>query len=298
MGPRLLRHLVAYLSTLDPEDQLLAELEWWIVPHINPDGEGRNRVWQEAGADAYDLASYLARVVRELPGDDIEFGFPYDERDMGSRPENRCVYDWWSTAAGPFSMHVSLHGMSFAAGPWFLLDRAWVSRCQMLMARCRDRTRALGYRLHDVDRRGEKGFDRIERGFGTRPDSGAMRAFFEAREDPETAQLFRPSSMETIRSLSEKQGGDALTLVSEMPLFLIPGVGERIGPPDPVAEEWKARIAAWRQALAGGEPPQRVRDEAAASGARPMPVRHQMSLQWTLITAGVAQVEARRPRRP
>jgi hypothetical protein len=291
VGPRLLRHLVAYLAALESADPLVAELEWWIVPHINPDGEVRNTSWQTAGAESYDFAPYLGAVVRELPGDDIEFGFPRDARDPGSRPENRCVYDWWSTAAGPFSLHVSLHGMSIAAGPWFLLDRAWVSRCRTLIARCRDRTHALGYGLHDVERQGEKGFDRIERGFCTRPDSGAMQAFFEERGDLETARLFRPSSMETVRSLSGAHGGDTLTLVSEMPLFLTPGVGDFLGPPDRAAERWKSRIEGWREALAGADGLLRVRDEAAAAGLRPMPVKHQMALQWEFITAGIERIE-------
>lgn len=291
VGPRLLRHLVAYLGALDPADPLIAGLEWWIVPHINPDGEARNAAWQTAGAEAYDFASYLGAAVRELPGDDIEFGFPRDGRDQGARSENRCVHDWWSSADGPFSLHASLHGMSVAAGPWFLLDRSWVSRCGPLMARCRDRTLALGYDLHDVERRGEKGFDRIERGFCTRPNSRAMQAFFEERGDLETARLFRPSSMEAIRSLSSAYGGDTLTLVSEMPLFLIPGVGDRLGPPDPAAERWKTRIGGWREALARGDPPPRIGDEAAAAGVRPMPVVHQMALQWEFITAGIERIE-------
>ena len=48
VGPRLLRQLVAYLATLDASDPLIAEVEWWVVPHINPDGESRNRPWQTA----------------------------------------------------------------------------------------------------------------------------------------------------------------------------------------------------------------------------------------------------------
>ena len=48
-----------------------------------------------------------------------------------------------------------------------------------------------------------------------------MAAYFEDRADDDTAAKFRPSSMETIRSF----GGDPLTLVSEVPLFVLPGVG-------------------------------------------------------------------------
>ena len=57
---------------------------------------------------------------------------------------------------------------------------------------------------------------RLAPGFSTRPDSRAMAAHFRAQGDEATAALFRPSSMEAIRAL----GGDALTLVSEMPLFV------------------------------------------------------------------------------
>ena len=68
--------------------------------------------------------------------------------------------------------------------------------------------------------------------------------------DPATAALFRPSSMEHVRAL----GGDPLTLVSEMPLFITPGVGDEIGPPDPKALEWKKKIDAWRTQLATERP--------------------------------------------
>lgn len=291
VGPRLLRKLVAYLASLDSGDPLLVDLDWWIIPHINPDGALRNRAWQTPHAEAYDFAAYLSAAVRELPGDDIEFGFPRSARDIDARPENRCVYDWWSAAGGPFSLHVSLHGMAVAAGPWFLVDRGWVPRCDALMAHCRDRTRALGYVLHDVERLGEKGFERIGPGFCTRPDAGAMRAFFEERGDLDTARQFRLSSMETVRALSRAHAGDTLTLVPEMPLFLIPGVGERLGPPDPEAERWKIAIQGWKAALARGEAARVVRDEAAAAGTRPMPVRDQMTLQWELIAAGVETME-------
>ena len=287
VGPRLLRHLSSYLAALPADDPLLERYEWWIVPHINPDGEQRNRGWQHEGAAAYHLAEYLAAVIRELPGDDIEFGFPRNPEDRDARPENRAVYDWWRQAPGPFGLHVSLHGMGFAAGPWFLIEEAWRDRSARLKSRCVQAVRALGHVLHDVERHGEKGFFRIERGFCTRPDSRYMREHFIAAGDEETAALFRPSSMETIRSL----GGDPLTLVSEMPLFITPGVGETLGPPDPVAEEWKSRIGGWSVELHRGRDPAEVEAEAASHGLKAMPIRDQMVLQWTFIAAGLEQVE-------
>ena len=287
MGPGTLHHLAAYLGSLSSDDPLLEDYEWWIVPHINPDGAARNRGWHEQAGMAYDLGRYLASAVREPPGDDIEFGFPTGPDDRDARPENRAICEWWRAAPGPFSLHVSLHGMGFAAGPWFLIEPAWRDRCELLKRQCKAKVRELGYGLHDVDRKGEKGFFRLERGFCTRPDSRHMRRYFESIGEPETAALFRPSSMETMRSL----GGDPLTLVSEMPLFITPGVGEDLGPPDPVREDWKRSVADWKLRIADGEDPASIESEAAKKGLRPMPIRDQMLLQWTLITAGVEQVE-------
>jgi hypothetical protein len=280
--------LAGYLSALAPDDPFVSEYEWWIVPQINPDGAERNTAWQRQGAEAYDLGEYLANVVREPPGDDIEFGFPVDESDWEARPENRAVYDWWRSGTVPFSLHVSLHGMAFAAGPWFLIEPAWRDRYDRVREICVSAVDELGYDLHDVERQGEKGFLRLERGFCTRPDSRSMRDHFIAQGEPETAELFRPSSMETIRSL----GGDPLTLVSEMPLFITPGVGESLGPPDPVADEWKHLLERWRTELQAGGRPAVVAAAGRARGLRPMPVSDQMKLQWTFIAAGLEQILA------
>ncbi|KPJ92414.1 MAG: hypothetical protein AMS18_07475, partial [Gemmatimonas sp. SG8_17] len=131
---------------------------------------------------------------------------------------------------------------------------------------------------------------RIERGFCTRPDSQQMRLYFSDQGDAATAALFRPSSMEAIRSL----GDDPLTLVSEMPLFITPGVGDTLGPPDPVAQAWRERIDQWRLRLAREDTDGEVVRETIASGLRPMAVRDQMELQLTLIAAGLEAVSSTR----
>ena len=156
-----------------------------------------------------------------------------------------------------------------------------------MRARCVEVVRSMGYRLHDVEREGEKGFARIAPGFCTRPNHNAMREHFLALEDEATAGRFRPSSMEAVRSL----GGDTLTLVTEMPLFITPGVGVTLGPPDPAALRWKARIDGWKAALASGRAsPAQVTREGARLGLRPMPAEHQMKLQWTLVEAGLETI--------
>jgi len=288
VGPRLLALFCRCLARLPDSDRLVTDYEWWIVPHINPDGQSRNAAWQHEDAERYGFVEYLEHRVRELPGDDIEFGFPENEDDAGARPENVAAYNWWRSAGGPFSLHVSLHGMGHAAGPWFLVEAAWKDRFAELKSRCVRLVSEMGYLLHDVERNGEKGFFRLGRGFCTRPDSRYMRSHFLELGDEETASKFRPSSMETIRSL----GGDALTLVSEMPLFLTPGVGVTLGPPDPEAQMWKERIADWSlMATTTPEGRNEVAESAAALGLTAMPVRDQMKLQLGLIAAGIEQVE-------
>jgi hypothetical protein len=273
---------------------LLSEYEWWIVPHINPDGAERNSTWQSKCEEKFDLVDYLSGRLREQPGDDIEFGFPRGPDDDDARPENVAVYEWWKRAGGGFFLHASLHGMGFAAGPWFLIESEWKNRCRELKDQCITHVEQLGYALHDVERNGEKGFFRLGRGFCTRPDSRYMRRHFLQLGDEQTAALFRPSSMETIRAF----GGDPLTLVSEMPLFVTPGVGEQLGPPDPVAEEWKNRIEEWTAQLKTGDSESSaIEAEAKKFGLRAMPIRDQMELQLTFIAAGLEQVALDRERK-
>ncbi len=291
VGPRLLDNLVRYLSQASPSSSVLSEFEWWIVPNANPDGAERNRAWFDGDPDRYDLAAYLRHVVRELPGDDIEFAFPRAQNDDGARPENRAIFEWWQTAEAPFDLHVSLHGMAFGGGPWFLIDSAWAMRCEAIRNNCGAAVRRMGYALHDVQRNGEKGFERIERGFCTRPDSKAMVAYFNKLGDSDTARRFRPSSMETIRSY----GGDPLTIVTEVPLFILPGVGETIDPTDPAADSWREKIIDWQSRLRDGDATA-VESEIEASDLRPVPVVDQMNLQWTVIRSGVEQLFTQKTR--
>jgi hypothetical protein len=288
VGPATLRRLVAFLAARPEDDPLLAAATWSIVPHVNPDGEERNRAWSDVTLPAvdsrgeadrvFDLAAYARSTVRELPGDDMEFGFPRSADDAGARPENRAVAAFLAEAA-PFHLHASFHGMFFASGPWFLLEPAWIDRTAGLRADLRRQVAEMGYRVYDVDRGGEKGFSRIDVGFTTRPDSRAMAAYFLARGEPETAAKFRPSSMEYARSL----GGDPLTMVSEMPLFLTPPA---TGPDtfgDPALRAELARLSLTAS-------PEAVRAEAARRGLRGMPLRDQMRLQLAYLDQALAAV--------
>jgi len=289
VGPRFLQRLIRYLAGEDGAP-LRRAATWSIIPHINPDGASANAAWQTPGAPHYDFGAYLRHRVRELPGDDIEFGFPRRESDRGARPENRAAWEFWRAGA-PYDLHVSMHGMGVAAGPYFLVERSWWPRFGDTAATLAHEVETAGYTLHDVERHGEKGFHRLARGFCSRPDSRAMKRHFVALDDPATATRFRPSSMEAVRKLS---GGDTLTLVTEMPLFITPGVGQELGPPDPVLTRWRERIAGWDARFRGarGEDGETrvetaVRDEAQAAGLTAMPVHDQMRFQWAFIRAGL-----------
>jgi hypothetical protein len=289
VGPAMLRRLAAFLAARPADDPLLTAITWYVVPHVNPDGEARNAAWSEATLPAvdhqgredraFDLFLYLRHVVRERPGDDMEFGFPREPGDSGGRPENQAVASFLAEGA-PFHLHASFHGMGFASGPWFLIEPAWIDRTGQLRDSLRAQVRAMGYRPFDVDRGGEKGFHRIDEGFTTRPDSRAMIAWFEERGDSGTAAKFRPSSMEYVRSL----GGDPFTMVSEMPLFLRPlERGETGRPDDPYFRDFLERIAA--------RSPEEVHAEVERAGVRGMPIRDQMRLQLAFLEEALAVVQ-------
>ena len=286
VGPAMLRRLAAFLAARPKEDPLLTRFTWYVVPHVNPDGEARNAAWSDAALPAvdhlgapdrvYDLSLYIRHVIRERPGDDMEFGFPRDPDDSGARPENQAVAAFLAGGA-PFHLHATFHGMGFASGPWFLIEPAWIDRTAPLRDALRQRVRAMRYEPFDVDRGGEKGFRRIDEGFTTRPDSRSMIAWFEEAGDFATAAKFRPSSMEHVRSL----GGDPFTLVSEMPLFLRPlEEGETGRPDDPRFRAFLDRIAA--------KPPEEVGAEAGRTGVHGMPIRDQMRLQLAFLDEALA----------
>lgn len=300
VGPALLERLAAFLARLPSNHPLLARFTWRIVAHVNPDGEERNRSWTRQTVEVadhagqpdrgYDLATYLGSVVRELPGDDIEFGFPGGDEpaDGEPRPENLAVARFLArpedAASGRLAVHGSLHGMGLAPGPWFLLEQSWIERTVALRERLASAVENMGYRLFDAERNGEKGFHRIGPGFSTRPDSVAMRRFFRSRGEPEVARKFRPSSMEFART----QNREALTLVTEMPLFLVSSL-----PPGPVERRDLERARSdLGVALAAGLA--ELARSVQKLGVKPMPIRDQMRLQLLFLEEAL---EAAAPRR-
>ncbi len=297
VGPAMLERLVAWLAALPARHPLVAGATWYLVPHVNPDGEARNARWTAATVPVpssdglpdrgFELDAYLRHAVREPPGEDVEFGFATRGNAQEVRPENRAVAGFLALGA-PLALHASFHGMGFAPGPWFLIEPAWVERSLALREALRERVRSMGYVCYDVDRGGEKGFRRIDEGFSTRPDSRAMAAHFRRLGDLETAGKFRPSSMELARSL----GGDPFTMVSEMPLFLLPSPGSpaalELGLPaaGAIGSELRPRLA---RLLAEAEPASRG-GRIERFGIRPMPLLDQMRLQLAFLEAAIALV--------
>lgn len=208
VGPESLRALVrAFIIAPEKFVQYLEEYTFIIIPHVNPDGEARNSAWIDEWPR---LEAYLRYSFRELPGRDIEFGYP----EM--RQENKAVSTFLRDH-GPFAMHASLHGMGFSDGALLLIDQNWVDRTTGLAQSYVQLATKNGLRMHDHDRGGAKGFYYLGPGFTTTPRGDAMRTHFLSEGDPEMASKFHDSSMEFVRSL----GGDPLCVVTELPLFVI-----------------------------------------------------------------------------
>jgi len=243
VGPETLRAMVLHADRLGP---LLGRFTFAVIPHLNPDGEARNRAWLRAWPDA---DAFARAAVREPPGRDVEFGWP----DLRRENADAALF---LKEHGPYALHASLHGIAFAEGVQLLLHRQWVSRTVRLREGFAAAVREAGLGFHDHDRRGEKGFWRIAPGFATTPESGAMRDFFLAQGDAATAARFRMSSMEYVRSL----GGDTLCMVTEVPLWVVPNPDPRPGVP--------SAYLALRERLSRGEPPGPVRAVDLATAVR------------------------------
>jgi hypothetical protein len=280
LGPMTAMLFAEWLVSSGDGRALLSHHTFRICPQVNPDGAERNSAWF---AEPLDPLAYFRGVARELPGDDVEFGYP---RDIGpdalenARPENIAVARFLARG-GPCALHASLHTMAYAEGAWFLIGRDWAERTARLRERLAAAALELGFPLHDIERHGEKGFHRIANGFCTTPTSTAMRDHFLAQGDPDTASRFRPSSMEFVQSL----GGAPLVMVSELPMFTIRGDEPRPDPPGPETAytRFRPRLPGARAALLRG-------DEAPARALMneyhltPVPLRRQVALQGRMLT--------------
>lgn len=276
VGPMTAQALPALVRTHAPE--LLDRFTFRVVPQINPDGADRNRPWF---SDPPDFRTYLDRVVREAPGDDIEFGFA---DAPGARPECRAALPFlWPS---PVAAHCSLHGMAWAEGAWFLINAPWADRAAGLMDGLDELCRAHGLPRMELDRKGEKGFRRIRKGFSTTPHSQAMKDYFLQRGDPATAEKFLPSSMEAAMAA----GGDPLCLVSELPLFLL-NVPASLD--DPVLYRFRDAL----EAAQANPEPGALDVLAQTFRLRPLPLAQQVALQFAMIVLGLDQVSPA-PARP
>lgn len=273
VGPETLRSFVleglAHRYKMAP---WFRRFQFVVVPHTNPDGEARNRPWIEQWPDPM---AYLKHAVREEPGRDMEYGFP----DM--RPENEHVSDFLREH-GPYALHASLHGMSAGEGGLLLINRPWTFRTQWLRDAFVRAVAAKGLRMHDHNRKGEKGFFWIEPGFQTTPRGDAMRTFFRAKGESAMARRFHDSSMEFVASL----GGDPLSLVTEIPLFLVRNEDPTPRCPDRYLE-LRERLPEIRARLERGED---IDDLLAPFHLRPVPLEGAMHLQFRALELGLQTV--------
>lgn len=273
VGPETLRAFI--LNSLAHRNEMapwFRHFQFVVVPHTNPDGEARNWSWIEQWPDPIE---YLQHAVREKPGRDLEYGYP------SMRPENEHVSSFLRNH-GPFALHMSLHGMSMGEGALLLINRPWTFRTQVLRDEFVESADSHGLPMHDHNRKGEKGFFWIEPGFQTTPRGDAMRTFFRAQDDPEMAQRFHDSSMEFVASL----GGDPLSMVTELPLFLVKGTSSPSHQPERYLELREKRPEL-RARLERGEDVQPILD---SYDLRPIPLQSAMQLQLRALELGLQAV--------
>jgi hypothetical protein len=197
------------------------------------------------------------------------------------RPENEHVTAFLRDH-GPFAMHASLHGMTASEGAMLLINRPWTFRTQQLRDAFREAAGAEGLRMHDHNRKGEKGFFWIEPGFQTTPRGDAMRTFFRAQDDPATAERFHDSSMEFVMGL----GGDPLALVTELPLWVV--ANEKPTPGHPGT--YLALRERFPEAKARIERGDDIDDLLAPFDIHPLPLRTAMRLQLQALELGLDAV--------
>ncbi len=288
VGPMTAFALAEWCITTPAGRELLETFRFHLCPQVNPDGAEANAAWF---SDPPDPATYFQHVVREQPGDDIEFGYP----DL--RPENEAVSRFLAEG-GPVVFHASLHGMAVAEGAWFLIGHNWINRTASLRRDLAEASIRTGLPLHDIDRHGDKGFFRIGPGFNTTPTSAGMRDFFLAMGDPSSAARFRLNSMEYAQSL----GGDPLVMVSELPLFLIGNPDHAIRQYDPEAlppsrptvyERFRARLAG-ASAPASESNTVSLRELGNEYHLRPVPLADQIHLQAEMVVEALRLLDGNR----
>ena len=273
VGPEMLRTFVVNaLKEGEEMSSWFQRFRFVVVPHTNPDGEAQNRSWIDAWPE---YEAYVQNVVRELPGRDLEFGFP----EM--RVENRVVADFLQRHA-PFALHASLHGMAAGEGAALLINRPWTFRTQSLRDAFVDAAGREGLRMHDHNRKGEKGFFWIEPGFQTTPRGDAMRTYFRAEGDDAMAKQFHDSSMEYVMSL----GGDPLCLVTELPLFVVENEDPTPGVPDQYLE-LRRRLPTIKKHLAAGES---IQDLVEPFSLQPLQLKSALRLQFRALQLGLEAV--------
>lgn len=283
-GPLAAIDLLRHFVYTEEGSQILSDWTWHVCPHVNPDGAERNAAWF---AEPPDLELYARHFHRDLPGEDVEFNYPdFDHPEKTPRAENIVVAEFLAQGA-PNTFHASLHGMAFAEGAWWLIGKEWVGRTSSLRRDLAALFAKHNLGFHDIDRRGDKGFTRIEPGFSTTPTSEAMREFFIKENDPGQAALFLPSSMEYIQSL----GGDPLVMVSEIPNFRIHGGGPLSDPPgdDTPFLRLRPKLASAREELRAGNP-EPLRELVKQFDIRPVPFETQVEVirEGVLLAAACA----------
>jgi hypothetical protein len=170
----------------------------------------------------FNFFPYVNQHFRDLPEDDLDYGFPLKEGES-ARPEVEALVAFLRNLPR-VDVFVHLRGTVVGGGAQFLVwpshDNAWPPLFSRLESLCAQYDVPLG----DFNLFGQRGYERLRKGFQTLPTTEDMREFFR-QGDPDYAEAFRLSFWEYL----QRHHGLKYALTVEIPLVIEEGLND-MGP--------------------------------------------------------------------
>jgi len=201
----LLAEELAHNSVLRP----LLKNRFLFVPQANPDGVMHNKEWMKPD---FNYESFVLNAYRDLPEDDIEWGFPVENKTV-RRPEAKAIKAFFDQQSR-VDYYVSLHSGFSIPGLLFLLN-GQENQNEKIINFLTDFSLNIDEKigLLEEDPAGQMGWKRIEKGFFNIPSYEDLKKFIELSGDKELINTLMLNSVQYV----EQNLGAKFAMVSELP---------------------------------------------------------------------------------